>query len=136
MERHLRILQKALIKWYVFCREICKSKIENEKIGGPGLNVELDETHIYTPKYHRGRIYRHQLWWFDGICRETNEIFVVSVTSRSKRELHRLIIQYEHPLSFIHTYSWVGYNGVEEYYNAISIATPKNFQRPSMEFIH
>jgi len=50
------------------------------QIGGPRDIVEVDETHLFTQKYHRGRGLRHQVWCF-------------GIVSRNSRNFGRVYIQ-------------------------------------------
>ena len=48
-----------------------------KKIGGPGLNVEIDESKFGKRKYKKGRVVEGS-WVFGGICRERpNQTFFV-----------------------------------------------------------
>lgn len=45
-------------------------ELDNEKIGGPGRTVEIDESKFGKRKYHRGKRV-DGVWVFGGIERET-----------------------------------------------------------------
>lgn len=80
--------------WYSKCREVCFEFVSSgdKCIGGPGLHVEIDETHLFKRKYHRGRLLRHEdVWVFGGICRETKEMFVEYVPDRRGETLWPII---------------------------------------------
>ena len=47
---------------------------ENGKLGGAGLTVEVDESHVWTNKYARGWLTANQrchFWLFGARCKET-----------------------------------------------------------------
>lgn len=47
--RQLGFSNETVIDWFVFCREICEV-LANEyqrKIGGEGMTVEVDKTHLF-----------------------------------------------------------------------------------------
>lgn len=46
------------IDYFFFFREICEVIVANDftQIGGPGMFVEVDESHLCKRKYHRGRL--------------------------------------------------------------------------------
>jgi len=72
------VTQATAVDWYSFCREVCAVIMHNENyaVGGVGLHVEVDETHLFRRRYNVGRILAHQdVWVFGGICRETKEAF-------------------------------------------------------------
>ena len=51
-------------------------------IGGPGLIVEIDESHLYKAKYNAGRGPATDIWVFGGVCVDGNgnkEIFIEQV---------------------------------------------------------
>lgn len=49
-------------------------KLDNEKIGGPGRTVEINERKFGKRKYHRGKRV-DGVWVFGGIERETKKCF-------------------------------------------------------------
>ena len=54
-----------------------------EKIEGPGLIVQVDETLIFYRKYGVGRIPR-QIWWVGGVCpTQPNSFFLIIVENRN-----------------------------------------------------
>jgi hypothetical protein len=90
----LGVSKECAIDWYSYCRQICFSVVSRQDIciGGPGLHVEIDESHLWTRKYHRGRqLANEQLWVFGGICRESKEAFVELVPDRSGATLWPII---------------------------------------------
>jgi len=54
------------VDYYSFCREVCRVAHAHDEvqIGGPGDVVEVDQSHLFTPKYHRGRPMQLALWVF------------------------------------------------------------------------
>jgi transposase-like protein len=98
------VSKECAIDWYQYCRQVCLTIVTNENIciGGAGLHVEIDETHLWTRKYHRGRALVHEsLWVFGGICRETKEAFVTLVPDRSGATLWPIIRERIHQDSII-----------------------------------
>jgi len=53
----LGVASATAIDWYNYCRQVCFTVVNDLDIciGGPGLHVEIDESHLWTRKYHRGR---------------------------------------------------------------------------------
>ena len=58
----------TVVDWDSFCREVCEVNYEEceEKIGGPGKRVQIDESKFGKRKYHRGHRVEGQ-WVFGGI---------------------------------------------------------------------
>ena len=48
--------------YFTFCREVCYVVTTNDfkPIGGPGHVIEIDETHLYTRKYKKGRLLKNE----------------------------------------------------------------------------
>ncbi|RWR99592.1 Transposase: ISXO2-like domain-containing protein, partial [Dinothrombium tinctorium] len=86
---------KTVVDWSSFLRECYAVVLHNDrspKIGGPGLTVEIDESHVRARKYNVGKVLRSQeVWVFGGICRETKECFVAPVLRRDEATLLPLI---------------------------------------------
>ena len=82
---------------------------ESFKIGGIGLEVEVDETHLSRRKYNIGRI-TSALWVVGGICSVSDDIFLVYVDNRSEDNLNKIIKKNVKFGSIIVTDSWKGYN--------------------------
>ena len=75
------------------------------KIGGPGLTVEVDESAFGR----KGRKIRTR-WLVGGFCRETKEIFLVHVPNRKAYTLRRVLYTHIHSGSIVLTDCWKGYN--------------------------
>ena len=55
VRRELKIVcEETLVDWYNLCREVCSEIIEkdNDKVGGPGKIVEIDESKFGKRKNH------------------------------------------------------------------------------------
>ena len=90
------VSKESAIRIYRRCRGVCLNVVSGEDIciGGEGLHVEIDESHLWTRKYHRGRmLVSEQSWVFGGICRETNEAFITPVPDRKGVTLWPIILQ-------------------------------------------
>ncbi|KAI5639423.1 ISXO2-like transposase domain-containing protein [Phthorimaea operculella] len=62
-------------------------------IGGDSDVVEVDETHLYTRKYQRGRILRNQVWAFGCISRLTRTFHVTLIPDKSRDTLDPIIAE-------------------------------------------
>ena len=83
---HCEITVKAAIKFYHKLRRACLTMVNHDPfpIGQNGDIVEVDESHLFTRKYHRGRILKRQMWVFGGICRRTGKVFVQLIMNKKK----------------------------------------------------
>lgn len=81
----------------------------NQKIGGRGYHVQIDESLFSKRKYNVGREVR-KLWVVGGICTETNETFFVETLFRNIVSLNEIILNNVAEGSIITTDEWAGYN--------------------------
>lgn len=85
-------------------------ELNDTKIGGQGIIVQLDECKFGKRKYHRG----HRVdgvWVFGGIeVTEERKMFAVVVERRDGITLNQLILKYVLPGSIVITDGWKGYN--------------------------
>lgn len=73
--------ETTVVNWCSYLRgnfkTIMTKLVPSQKIGGPGMWVEIDETHIRLRKYDRGRVLKSQeVRIFGGICHATKKIFI------------------------------------------------------------
>ena len=61
--------EATVVQWFQWFRESCSHWLVNhcEKIGGPGVIVQIDESLIVKSKYGRGHELE-QRWVFGGYC--------------------------------------------------------------------
>lgn len=80
------------------------------RIGGPGVQVQLDECKFGKRKFHRG----HQVegvWVFGGVeVTEERKMFAVPVFRRDALTLNEIILKYVRFGSIVITDGWKGYN--------------------------
>jgi len=81
-----------------------------EKIGGPGVVVEIDESKFGKVKYHRG--HRVEGVWVFGMVERTPErrIVFVQVDDRKRETLESLLERYVHKESVIYSDCWRAYS--------------------------
>jgi hypothetical protein len=65
---HCEVDNRTAVDFYKLCREICRVVHTHDEvqIGGPGDVVEVDESHLFTPKHHRGRPLALRALWDYG----------------------------------------------------------------------
>jgi len=86
-----------------------KNTNQKLKIGGPGKNVEIDETLFSKRKHHKGR-FINERWVFGGICREDKTIFLEYVPNRTSDVLFNCILDIIELGSTIHSDKWASNN--------------------------
>jgi transposase-like protein len=133
-EDELDLSHTTVVDFNNFLREVCAESLMNNipAIGGPGMNVELDETLFSRRKNHSGRVLPQQ-WVFGGICRESGECFLVMVDNRSAEVLLPLVQQYVRPGSTVITDQWRAYLGIPTLpgnYTHMTVNHSQNFVDP------
>lgn len=127
--RGLEISRRTSVDWRSFCSEVTENWFENQSsIGGPEIEVEIDETLITRRKYNRGREVQ-QVWLFGGIdyCPQ----------KRDKITLIPIIRKYIKPQSIIYSDSWAAYNDLSKIgYSHFKINHSENFVDPEHQNIH
>ena len=107
----------TLVNWNQFCRDVCAMCIRGEKVGGPGLEVEVDEVHLYVKKYPNGPgrdLVSQHVWAVGVLCRETGEIAIERTAIRSADVLRWFLRDHVEPLSLIISDQWRGYKNLLE----------------------
>uniref|UniRef100_A0A182T436 ISXO2-like transposase domain-containing protein n=1 Tax=Anopheles maculatus TaxID=74869 RepID=A0A182T436_9DIPT len=102
----------AVLDWYRLLRDFLfdfEFDLTSRQIDGAGLTVEIDETKVVRRKYNVGRITAsHKEWLVGDICRETGDIFLERVDSRTQEVLSALILRHVDPGTSILSYCWAG----------------------------
>lgn len=107
------VTEETAINFYSYCREVCRVAERHDigQIGGPRDVVEVDESHLFERKYHRGRIFRRKIWVFGGISRLTRQMFAVKVVRRNRRTIFPLMQEHIALNSVIFSDKWRAYRG-------------------------
>ena len=133
IQHEVRISEKTVHAWTSFLRESCISHMLDypDQIGGPGIDVEIDESKFGRRKYHRGHKVVGQ-WVFGG--RETKDkskIFMVPVSDRKRETLELLIKKYIQRGSIIHSDCWRAYNHLKDIgYTHKTVNHSRHFKDP------
>jgi transposase-like protein len=133
----------TIARWFSGLRAIPSlffANQSNNKIGGSGHIVEMDESHLMTRKFNRGRVLvSEQLWVVGEIDRTTGQCFVVEVTNRNKATLERIIVDRIEPGSIIFTDCWRGYSGIGDLPQGYQHGTVNHFyefEDEEFRFLH
>lgn len=110
------VSRNTAVDFYNFCREVCRvvDTHDQVQIGGPGDVVEVDESHLFTPKFHRGRPMRRRgILLLGGVSRLTNKRFAVRIASRDRNTIWPLMQLHIAQGSFIMTDQAPVYQGCD-----------------------
>ena len=106
--------------------------LDNEMIGGDGIEVEIDETLISRRKNPWTN--KDGVWVFGGVERtSTRKMFAVMVPNRKSGTLLEMIKNYINPGSIIISDCWPAYNKIEKVLeiNHLTVDYSKNFKDPN-----
>ncbi|KAG0435503.1 hypothetical protein DMUE_4699 [Dictyocoela muelleri] len=104
--------------------------INKPKIGGPGKEVQIDESLFNRRKYNKGR-FKKPLWVFGGVEVGTNRCFFYEVESRNKDTLQPLIDLNINKGSDVVSDMWRAYIGLENKgFNHYTVNHKYNFVNP------
>ena len=114
------------------------------KIGGVGLEVEIDESLFGGVKYGRGNPFRHlQCWVLGGKCWQTGEIFLEICEGglRNGETLKEIILRRVERGTTIYTDQWKGYYGLNSLgfdwdREETTVNHSKNFINPENKQVH
>jgi transposase-like protein len=109
----LGITEHPVVDWCNLIREVCTAKLLFESgptLGGPGQVVQIDESVIYKPKYHRGHALRDPVKWIFGLYDVARKVGAIEfVENRSGEVLLPLILKHIKPGTEIHSDKWAAY---------------------------
>jgi transposase-like protein len=128
----LGLSAETIVNWSSYCRELCVYWTEHnsQKLGGPGVIVEIDEAKFGKRKYNRGRLITGK-WVFGGYERGTKKIFLVPVEDRTADTLLSCIKEWILPGTTIMSDKWKAYNCLSsENYKHLSVNHSINFVDP------
>lgn len=123
------------VDWCSFCREVCEVSIINssEKIGGPGIVVEIDESKFAKRKYNVGHRVKGG-WVFGGREKEDKrKVFMEAVENRTAETLLAVIQKWIAPGSVIWSDCWKSYDRIPqlpEGYTHLTVNHSKHFVDP------
>jgi ISXO2-like transposase domain len=102
-----------------------------DKIGGPGITIELDESKFGKNKYHKGHKVKGA--WIFGMVERTKErrIVLVPVDFRDKKTLEDILLTYVHKESIVISDCWKAYNELKNNFaQHLTVNHKKNFKDP------
>lgn len=103
----------TICSWTSWIRDMCTLWLHenSEKLGGPGIVVEIDESHVgsYTKGAWGPAVGR---WVFGGYERGTKKLFITSVPDRTAATLIDVIKRWILPGTIIISDRWPGYHSL------------------------
>ena len=119
------VSKPTVVQWHAYFREICVNwwfrqwvdeNGEDNRLGGDGVVVEIDEIHLCTRKYNRGRILRTQHEWaFGGYERGTGRVFVARVAHKDAQTLIPILKRFVRPGTTIYSDGWLAYRSLDQH---------------------
>lgn len=132
MMQELEISRHTAVDWASFNREVIFTWIweHRTRIGGMGVEVEIDESKFGKLKKHRGHHVEGQ-WVFGGVERGSNRCFLVPVVTHDKDSLLSVIQQWVLPGTTIISDCWKAYDCLElEGFQQFKVNYSVNFKYP------
>lgn len=119
---------RSVLDWFLSCREICSALIKKRgKIGGPGVVVEMDDSHLRSVKYEIGKLVADVWVWGAVVCGNERGQLVLHVhEKRDLTTLQCLIEEYIEDGSVICSDKWDSYD--DEDLDLQTFATVHNYQ--------
>uniref|UniRef100_A0A0L8HU42 ISXO2-like transposase domain-containing protein n=1 Tax=Octopus bimaculoides TaxID=37653 RepID=A0A0L8HU42_OCTBM len=111
-QRELGWNSKAICNWKNFLCDICAEKLLMDPIllGGPGREVQIDESVFTQRKRHVGRLTPQQ-WVFSGID-TSKECFLEAVAKRDTNALLPVLDKYVRPGTTVVSDMWRAYSTI------------------------
>jgi transposase-like protein len=115
-EMYFGLSDKTIASYFNYFRELVADSldIEDFKIGGQDIVVQIDESKFGRRKYHRG----HRVdgvWIFGGVeTTQERKVFLVLVPDRTEETLLAYIEKHIYPGSIIVSDMWRSYTNIKE----------------------
>jgi len=83
LELQAEISKKTAVNWVSFCLEVIYDAfiLNKQKLGDPGVEVEIDESKFWRRKYYKGHRVESQ-WVFGIFERGTGRVVMILVEKR------------------------------------------------------
>lgn len=140
MEDQLYVDHSTYTRWTTYIKEVMMivnwTGIDQTKIGGPGLTIQIDETFVAKRKNNTGQVLASQgMWAFGGVC-DDERMFIARVPARSKKDLLPLVFRCVANGTAIASDRWSSYVGLEQFpepfhYSHTSVNHQENFVDPN-----
>ncbi|KCZ81196.1 hypothetical protein H312_01406 [Anncaliia algerae PRA339] len=131
--------EKTVYKYFNYFRSKCAENLDfsNFQLGGQGIEVEIDETHLFTRKYHRGNVLASESVWIFGIFeRNSKRVYLEVVPRRDGATLYNILYTRLLPGTRVFSDSWRGYNIIRQNFEVSSVNHRLSFVDPNDSNIH
>lgn len=131
--------EKTVYSYFKFFRELTQIRLDNDNLmlGGVDVEVEIDETHLFTRKYNQGSILASQAVWLFGIIeRDSKLCYVEKVENRNAQTLYNIVATRVRPESVIYSDCWRGYSLIDRNFSVLKVNHKLNFVDPVNRSIH
>ena len=98
----------------LICEEMIKIS-KHRKISGINTVVEMHESMFGKRKHNRGKLTGRHQWFFEGICRQTRDIFLTLCqgNKRDRPTLEKIIVDNVEKGTTLYTDGWKAYEQLE-----------------------
>ena len=113
----VKICKQTLTTFFQEIRLVVVNDLNRDNLilGGPGVEVQIDESMFLRVKHNRGKdLKRQQIWVFGLIDVETNKVLFLVVPSRDAVTLLNIIYKHVAPRSIINSDSWRAYSRISK----------------------
>ena len=122
---------ETVTNWANFCRQVCVDSVLEDwsfkPIGGPGIEVEIDESKFSRLKYGRGEAQKSYDWVFGGVERSNHgNGFLEVVARRNAETLIPLIQKWILPGTIIYSDAWKAYSSLVYFNHPVSTTGIEN----------
>src|SRR6218665_633546 len=135
-KEHLDMSSATGVDYYQYMRDICSNKLVRSpmQLGGPGKEVQIDESLLVRAKYRRGRNVRRKQQWIFGAYDVAEKVgYVTYVEKRDAATLLPSIQRVISPGSIIVSDQWQAYSDIPNLpgnYTHYTVNHSQNFVDP------
>lgn len=111
MEYQLNISHDTCVTWTSLCRQIAfHYMIEKaEKLGGEGVEVEMDESKLNNGKQNTSTVQLKDIWVLSGYERGSGKVFMVPMKNRTRENFMEIIQEFIKSGTKIISDCWAAY---------------------------
>ena len=122
---------ETVTNWANFCRKVCIDSVLKDwsfkPIGGPGIEVEIDESKFSRLMYGRGEAPKSDDWVFGGVERSNHGNGFLEVVARRNAETFIPLIQkWILPGTIIYSDAWKAYSSLVYFNHPVSTTGIEN----------
>ena len=125
--------EETISKYYLVIKNALFAEVEEGRdsfiIGGQGVTVQADESHVFKRKNNVGVLVYTEHGWLFGMVEDVPEgrLFLSMVEHRDKETLQAIIKKHVHRGTILFTDSWNSYIGLSQHGFQLFMVNHKNF---------